>query len=242
MPRNSRNYSEITAVVLAGGLGTRLGSIVKDKPKVLAEILNRPFLTFLLDQLVSVEVRKVVLCTAHLSDKIHEVLGETYKTLSLVHSRETELLGTGGAIRLALPHLDSNPVLIMNGDSFADVDLTAYLDWFFKRPRRAALLLTRVHDRRRYGRVTIDKDGLILGFEEKGSADGSGLINAGIYLLEKPLIDSMPPGKSFSLELDLFPTLAGKEFYGYCFTGGFIDIGTPESYFQAENTFRKILP
>ena len=144
-----QNLSDITPVILAGGLGTRLQSVVSGRPKVLANILGRPFMTFLLDQLVLTDVRDVVLCTGYMADEIHKQLGNTYKSLRLVYSREDVPLDTGGALRLALPHLNSDTVLVMNGDSFVNIDLTIYMDWFFKKNCQASLLLTNVSDTRR---------------------------------------------------------------------------------------------
>ena len=233
-----QNLSDITTVILAGGLGTRLRSVVSDNPKVLAKIYNRPFLTFLLDQLVSAKARDVVLCTGFMADSIHEILGNTYKSLKIVYSREPRPLGTGGALRLALPCFNSDPVLIMNGDSFVNVDLTAYVEWFFKRDRQASLLLVKVPDTGRYGKVIVAEDGLLSAFEEKVLNSGPGWINAGIYITKKSLVASMPAGKSFSLEREFFPSLVGKGLYGFCSNGKFIDIGTPESYRQAEKFFR----
>lgn len=233
-----KNLSGITTVILAGGLGTRLRSVVSDRPKVLAKICNRPFLTFLLDQLVIAKAKDVVLCTGYMAYEAHKTLGEKYKSLRLIHSREQELLGTGGALRLAIPHINSDPVLIMNGDSFVNVDLTVYIDWFFKKNRQASLFLANVPDTKRFGKVSISEDGLLLAFEEKVPSDGHGWINAGIYILQKSIVASIPSGIPFSLEKELFPKLIGKGLYGFCFNGKFIDIGTPKSYRQAEDFFR----
>jgi D-glycero-alpha-D-manno-heptose 1-phosphate guanylyltransferase len=235
-----QNLSCVTTVILAGGLGTRLRSVVPGRPKVLANILGRPFLTFLLDQLVLADVRDVVLCTGYMADEIDKQLGNTYKSLRLVYSRENVHLDTGGALRLALPHLNSDAVLIMNGDSFVDIDLTVYLDWFFKKKCQAALLLTNVTDTGRYGKVVVAEDGLLLAFEEKGFNIGPGWINAGVYIMKKSLIATIPAGTPFSLEREFFPKLVDKGLYGFCFKGEFIDIGTPETFALAEEFFLSI--
>ena len=129
-------FSNITAVILAGGLGTRLQKVVPHRQKVLAEVRKRPFLTFLLDQLISAGVCDVVLSTGHRADEVHAKLGNAYKSLRLVYSNEKEPLGTGGALRLALPHLNSDPVLIMNGDSYITADLNKFLEWFKKKTQK----------------------------------------------------------------------------------------------------------
>jgi len=231
------SLSDITTAILTGGLGTRLRSVVSDMPKVLVDICERPFLTFLMDQLVAAKARDVVLCTGHMADKINEVLGSGYKSLKIVHSREPEPLGTGGALRLALPHLNSDAVLVMNGDSFVDVDLATYTEWFFKRDRQASLLLVKVPNTARYGKVIAAEDGRLTAFAEKGLDARPGWINAGIYIMKKSLVASIPADVVFSLEREFFPSLVDKGLYGFCTNGKFIDIGTPESYRQAQEFF-----
>ena len=234
------NLSYTTTVILAGGLGTRLRSIVPGRPKVLANILDRPFLAFLLDQLVSADIRDVVLCTGYMADDVYEEIGNAYKSLKLIYSKENFPFGTGGALRLALPHLNSDPVLIMNGDSFVNIDLTVYLDWFFKKNCQASLLLTNVSDTSRYGKVVVAEDDLLLAFEEKGLNSGPGWINAGVYILKKSLIETIPAGTPFSLEREFFPKLVNKGLYGFRFDGKFIDIGTPDAFAMAEEFFLSI--
>jgi D-glycero-alpha-D-manno-heptose 1-phosphate guanylyltransferase len=232
-----QNLADMTAVILAGGLGTRLLSVVSDRPKVLAQIGNRPFVTFLLDQLVAAKTKEVVLCTGYMADQIPEKLGDTYKSLKIICSWESEPLGTGGALRRALPHLKSDPVLVMNGDSFVDDDLTVYVKWFFKQNRQASLLLVKVPNTSRYGKVLFTRDGRLSAFEEKGSDTGPGWINAGIYIMKKSLVASMPAGIAFSLEREFFPRLLNKRLYGFCSNGRFIDIGTPQSLRRAQEFF-----
>jgi NDP-sugar pyrophosphorylase family protein len=125
----------------------------------------------------------------------------------------------------------------MNGDSYIDADLGAYVDWFLQKQARVALLLTKVSDTGRYGRVAIDEHDRIVTFDEKGKSSGPGWINAGIYLMKKSLAASIPADKPYSLEHGLFPSLAGKELLGYRCQAPFIDIGTPESYAHAESFF-----
>ncbi|MEW6387402.1 MAG: nucleotidyltransferase family protein [Thermodesulfobacteriota bacterium] len=229
----------VTGVILAGGAGTRLKAVVSDRPKVLAPVGGRPFLAYLLDQLARAGIKEVVLCTGYQAEMIEAALGDRYQSLNLKYSREEKPLGTGGALRLALPHCASDPILAMNGDSFIDADLTAFWSWFAPRDRNAGLLLTKVRDTRRYGSVQVREDGLILGFAEKSAAFGPGWINAGVYILRKHVLSLIPLGKPYSLERELFPALAGKNLYGFPVTGKFIDIGTPESYLEAEKFFGK---
>lgn len=230
-------FSDITAAILAGGFGSRLQSVVLDKPKVLAEVSGKPFLAYLLEQISSAGVRKAVICSGYMAEKIEGCFGDAYDSLGIVYSREDEPLGTGGALRLALPYLSSDIILVMNGDSYIDTDLGVYVNWFFKGKLQAALLLTRVDDTSRYGSVIINENKTIASFEEKCKNSGPGWINAGIYLIRKSLIASMPAGKFYSLERGFFPSLTGKELFGFCVEGRFIDIGTPESYIAAEDFF-----
>ena len=147
-------------------------------------------------------------------------------------------MGTGGALRLALPYLLSDPIIVMNGDSFINVDINDYMAWFLKTNCRASILLTKVSDISRYGRVITDSNGQVVTFEEKGGNGNEGWINAGVYIMQKSLIESIPPGKYFSLERQFFPKLVKCGLYGFRFNGDFIDIGTPETYATAEDFFK----
>lgn len=227
-------------VILAGGLGSRLRSVLSDRPKVLAEVLGRPFLIFLFDQLVHAGACEVVLCTGYMADNVKEEIGNTYRSLRIKHSMEDVPLGTGGALRLALPLIKSDTVMVMNGDSYVNADLKTFLEWFLLKNIVAALLLAKTLDTSRFGRVVISSDGHIETFEEKGGIEGDGWINAGIYLLKKKVVETISPGKKFSLERELFPSLIDKKFYGYRYEGEFIDIGTPKSFLKAEKFFRQL--
>ncbi|EFK08382.1 nucleotidyl transferase [delta proteobacterium NaphS2] len=232
-----QDLSQVTCVILAGGLGTRLRSVVSDRPKVLAGVESRPFLTFLLEQLIAAKAKEVILCTGFMADAVHEALGHRYKSLRIVYSAEPEPLGTGGALRLALPLINSDPVLIMNGDSFVEVDLTDYMAWFSQRDRQASLLLVRAPDTGRYGKVIVDDNERIIVFEEKAPDCGSGWINAGVYILKRFLVESIPDVSPYSLERQFFPGLAQKKMYGFCSCCKFIDIGTPDAYCRARKFF-----
>jgi NDP-sugar pyrophosphorylase family protein len=239
-----QRISEIQVVILAGGKGERLKPVVFDKPKVLAEISSRPFLTYVLDQVSLAGFKEVVLCTGYEAQQIKEKLGDTYGPLRLLYYTEKEPMGTGGALRLALSYLWSDIILITNGDSYMDIDLGSFVDWFFHKNCDAALVLTEVLDTARYGRVVIDEDENIITFDEKGIDMGPGWINAGIYLMKKSIIASIPTGRPYSLEREFFPSLAGRKLLGFRSAGRFIDIGTPASYTAAEEFFAilKTLP
>lgn len=233
----SPNLSRVTALILAGGLGTRLRSSVADRPKVLAPVLGKPFLSYLLDRLQISGIQKVVLCIGYLGEQVQETYGSSYQNMELMYSQETTLLGTGGALRLALPPISSPTVLIMNGDSFYDANLNDFHQWHLDRNSDASLALTQVPDTARYGRVQLDEFCKITHFEEKGNTSGVGWINAGIYLIKRHLLTEIPENQVVSLERELFPNWIERGLYGYPTQGQFIDIGTPESYALAEKFF-----
>lgn len=231
--------SELTAIILAGGLGTRLRSVITDMPKVLAEVCDRPFLTYLLDQLAETGVQQVVLCTGYLGEQVYDAFGDAYKSLILSYSQEHSPLGTAGALRLASSLVRSDPVLIMNGDSFFQADLPAFYACYCQQQPDCALLLTQVPDTQRFGRVHTDNAGQILSFTEKGQS-GAGWINTGIYLLSEHLLQTIPAQKVVSLEHDMFPAWIGQNFYAYRQSGAFLDIGVPESYAAATRFFKSV--
>ena len=226
----------VTAAILAGGLGSRLRPVVADRPKVLAAVGGRPFLTYLLDQLASAGIAQVVLCTGYLGEQVRATLGEVYGLLRLVYSQESSPLGTAGALRLALPFFPSDSVLVMNGDSFCPVDLRAFWEWHGAQGAEATLLVVQAPDTSFFGWVQLDARGRVLAFKEKEKSPTPELrmINAGIYLIERRFLKMIPPGRTVSLERDFFPAHLGRKLYGYQCQASFIDIGTPETYVEAE--------
>jgi len=231
-----------TAVVLAGGLGTRLRSVVADRPKVLAPVRGRPFLAYLLDQVAAAGIREAVLCTGYLGEDVRTAFGDAHADLRLIYSQESSPLGTAGALRQALPLVpeSADTLLVLNGDSYCETDIRAFEAWHRARGAVASIALVEVADTRRYGRVQTDPDGRVVRFEEKGEAAGPGWINAGQYLLERRLVESVPAapgGGAVSLEREVFPAWVGRGLCGHRSGGPFIDIGTPESYARAEAFF-----
>lgn len=230
-------YSEITAVILAGGLGTRLRGVVADRPKVLARVNDRPFLDYLLDQLASSGVRRTVLCTGYLGEQIAETFGGRYRDMELAYSREPEPLGTGGALRLALPLLETEQLLVLNGDSYCSLDHQSFFQFHADKLAAMSLCLTEVSDVSRYGAVRVDQDGAIRAFEEKGARSGSGVINAGIYLISRSLVEAIAPRAVVSLEREVIPAAIGAGLFGFQSKGRFIDIGIPSDYQAAQQFF-----
>jgi NDP-sugar pyrophosphorylase family protein len=227
-----------SAVILAGGLGTRLRSVVADRPKVLAEVAGVPFVFHLLTQLASAGVKHAVLATGHLGEQVRDALGTAYGPLELEYAHEPAPLGTGGAIRHALPLVRSHALFVLNGDSYCDVELAHLWLWHHQRAAHGTLALTRVPDARRFGTVTTDDFGRVLSFVEKSNVRRRGTVNAGLYLLRRSLVASIPSGVACSLEHDLLPRWLDDGIYGYARCARFIDIGTPASFAAAERFFR----
>jgi len=227
----------VSVAVLAGGLGTRLRSVVADRPKVLAEIRAQPFLGYLLDQIAAAGCRSVVLCTGYLGDQIERTFGENHGPLRLIYSREQEPLGTAGALKLAITLFESDPVLVMNGDSFCAIDIKAYWDWHCQRQATASMALTRVARSERFGRVKLDSDARVIEFVEKHHGSGAAWINAGVYFLSQEVLRSIPNDAHVSLEREVFPRWIGRDLYGYVSAGPFLDIGTPDDFAAAESFF-----
>lgn len=231
------NLSQVTVAILAGGFGTRLKSIIKRKPKVLAQVRKHPFLEYLLHQLNQANFKQAVLCTGYLSDHIEKAFGRKYKNLHLLYSPEQTPLGTAGSLRKALPLLASETVLVMNGDSFCAVDFRKFWQFHLRKKSKASLVLSFVSNASRFGKVKLRSNDSIIEFQENKAESGSGFMNAGIYLIHKSFIARIPERQEISIEKDVFTNWIGKGFYGYKSNNKFIDIGMPESYAQAEHFF-----
>ena len=227
----------ITAVILAGGLGTRLRSVVSKQPKVIAYVNNQPFIFFLLKQLDNIGLNKVVICTGYMSEAVKKEIGNKYNNLDIIYSVEEKPLGTGGALRLAMPLINTPRVLVMNGDSYLDIELNVFAEWALRKKANVALCLVKMEDTKRFGRVVIKDENRIKSFEEKDENATPGYINAGIYILKKELLKTTPVNEFISIERDLFPNWLNKNIYGYICNNKFLDIGTPESYKQAMGFF-----
>lgn len=225
------------AAILAGGLGTRLRSVVSDRPKVMAMVAGRPFLNHLLDQLAESGIKRVILCTGYLADMIRNELGYGYRDMELVYSVEETPLGTGGALRNAAEALSGDMLLVLNGDSYCQCQLTDFIARQIESGSYAGMALARVEDVARFGAVQTDDASRVKSFTEKGEQRGPGWINAGIYLMPINLLQEIKPNCQVSLERGLFPTLITKGLYGYQCQGSFIDIGIPEDYQRSQRFF-----
>jgi NDP-sugar pyrophosphorylase family protein len=230
------SLSSIDTMILAGGLGTRLQQAVGDRPKPLAAIGGRPFLDLLIDDLLVQGLRRFIFCVSHRREQIIEHFHRR-RDGEFLYSEEVSPLGTGGAVRHALPLIRSNPFLVLNGDSHCRVDLAALLDFHKSRNGAAALVVTAARDRNDGGSIELTADGRIAAFREKAAPGGaeSALINAGIYVLERDLPETWPQPDPLSLEHDVFPQLAAEgSCFGFPVDAEVIDIGTPERYADAQ--------
>lgn len=234
--------ADVSAFILAGGLGTRLRPVTGDLPKPLAPIGGRPFIEILLGQLRAAGFRHAVLCTGYRASEIRAAVGDRCGTLSIEYSEETEPLGTGGALRLALPLARSGTILVSNGDSYLDLALPSFLEHHTRSGAMATLALKLVPDTGRFGRVETSADGRVLAFREK--AGGEGAINAGIYLFPRELVSGIPERACVSLEKDVIPGWIGRgiPIAGALCDNVFFDIGTPASHRAADAYFSKRLP
>ena len=226
---------EIPAALLVGGMGTRLRAVVPNAPKPLATVGDKSFLDFLVRQLHSQGIRRLVMCTGYMADQIENYFGGGEKwDVSIVYSRELQPLGTAGAIKLAVPYLQgASEFIVMNGDSFMEVDLDRLLEFHRKSHAIASLAARRVDNAARYGTLQLGENGRVSAFLEKTGEESPGLVNAGVYIFNHELLEKIPDGPC-SLEKDVFPSLLGRGIYALEQQGVFIDIGTPEDYARAQ--------
>jgi NDP-sugar pyrophosphorylase family protein len=224
----------IRAFVLCGGPGTRLRSILRDRPKSMAPIMGVPFLRLVIEKLRSQGVGDVILGTGYLAEKIESYFGSGDEfAIHIRYSREHEPLGTAGALKFAEP-LISDPILVLNGDTYAEWSLPPMFQMLTATDAVMVVMLQSVADVSRYGSVTLDRDGRVIQFIEKGVCGGPGLINAGVYLLRKQVVRDLPEGTAISLERNVFPQLLERGVYGLVCTGPFVDIGIPEDLRRAQ--------
>lgn len=224
------------AIILCGGLGTRLREIVQDRPKPLALINERPFLDYLLHFLDKTQlIDRVVLAIAYKAELIKDYYQNHPYSFKIDFSIEKELKGTGGGIIQAMNIIDDEEFLVFNGDSLVTFNFGCFIEYVKQNATRLGMVITKVENVGRYGSICFDEQGCIISFSEK-SADqkGSGYINAGVYYLTKEVFSNYQFGKAYSFERDILPSLIHKGIFGFKSDGFFIDIGTPESFKRAQ--------
>jgi D-glycero-alpha-D-manno-heptose 1-phosphate guanylyltransferase len=236
-----RHEDKLKAVLLVGGLGTRLRSVVASTPKPLAAVGDRPFAELLVRQLRGQGIHRLLMCTGYLAQEVKKELADGSKWgITIEYSEESHPMGTAGAIKLAEPLLiDSSDFLVMNGDSFMDVDFQKLIQFHREKNGIASLVVAQIRNEQRYGTVEMTPEGRVIGFKEKTDADPTGFINAGIYVFDRKILSHIPSG-TVSLERDIFPRILDQGVYALEQHGVFIDIGTPEDYARAQKLFGQL--
>ncbi len=218
------------ALILAGGLGTRLRNTIADVPKVMLPIGSKPFLSYLIDQLREQGFVQLCIAVGYQSRVITRYFkdGKDFG-VNIIYSLEDKLLGTGGAIKKAARNL-SNEFLVVNGDSYLDIDFRQLTSFHTEKNALITMALTESKGTNRFGIVELDHGNKITTFKEKSPYTGSSLINAGIYVFNKTAFGDVPQNRHVSLEKEILPRYVNKNFFGLKIGTFFIDIGTPSSY------------
>jgi len=222
------------AIILAGGLGTRLKDIIKDCPKPMADINGKPFLEYVLTFLEKQGIDRTIFSVGYKSRVIKDYFGENFNNMKLIYSVEHQLLGTGGAIKRGLDFVKDGDVFVVNGDTFFDIDLKKFYQFHKEKKADLTIALKIIDHSDRYGIMKIDKNFQIKNFTEKKCKNKKALINGGIYVLNKDFFLSFNLPEKFSFEKDFLEKYYNKcRFYGVPFDAYFIDIGVPDDYKRA---------
>lgn len=224
------------AIILAGGFGSRLQTVVSNVPKPMAEIDGRPFLFYLVSKLHKHKFKKIIFSVHYLKEKIIDYFGNNFFGIEIEYAIEENPLGTGGAILNCWQYIDSNqPVFIFNGDSFLDADLTKMLDLHLQKNANFTISLKSMHKPYRYGLVEFNKNGLVTNFKEKSTEVENGYINSGIYILNPKILKTFDLPHKFSFETDFMCKYFNKISLNIFESDDyFIDIGIPEDYLKAQ--------
>jgi mannose-1-phosphate guanylyltransferase len=226
-------------VILVGGQGTRLRPLTSTVPKPVVQLVDRPFMVYMLEWLRGHGIDDVIMSCGFLADSVRDVLGDgSAYGLRLRFVEEPEPRGTGGAVKLAEPMLEER-FLMLNGDVLTDIDLSAQIAQHEATGARGTLALVKVPDPSAYGMVILNGDRSVAEFVEKPGADGGGpapvsgaLISAGAYVLEREILEMVAPDRNVSIEREVWPRLVGDGLYGFAADSYWMDIGTPERYLK----------
>jgi mannose-1-phosphate guanylyltransferase len=226
----------VQAVILVGGEGTRLRPLTSTIPKPVVPLVDRPLMAYMLEWLRRHGVEDVVFSMGYLATALHNVLGDgSAYGLRLRYVEEPEPRGTAGALKYAEQLLDER-FLMLNGDTLTDMDLTAQIEQHERLGAKGTLALVPVDDPSAYGLVRLEEDRSVRGFVEKPPADqiDTNLVSAGAYVLERDIVDLIPPDQNVSIEREIWPQLVGDGLYGFPHERAYwLDLGTPERYLQA---------
>jgi D-glycero-alpha-D-manno-heptose 1-phosphate guanylyltransferase len=226
-------------IILAGGLGTRLASVVSDVPKPMAPVAGKPFLDYILAKLPLSAIHQIILAVGHKYEKIEEYYGTSYQGIPILYSIEHEPLGTGGGIAQAMKYCVSANCLILNGDTYFDVNFEELFEIHTRVSRPITLALKQVESPDRYGTVLLDGNAVVQ-FKEKQAGIKTGLINGGVYAVNQSLISFFPSSEKYSFETEVLEKLVSQQkIAGHISQGLFIDIGIPSDYERAQHIFAK---
>ena len=230
--------SGIDVAILVGGLGTRLRGVVGDVPKPLAPVLGRPFLFYLLDRLALRGARSVTLCSGYMADFVQQKTGSVWMGMPIHHSVEREPMGTAGALALAKILLQSERVLVMNGDTWFEPDFKAFAE--AAEGSEFCIAAAHVTDASRYGTLEWAPDSRLISFKEKSGSPAPGSINAGVYLVSQNLLASLRV-EPLSLEREVLPALTlDRRVKVLPSDAPFLDIGIPSDYAAASVFFQRL--
>jgi D-glycero-alpha-D-manno-heptose 1-phosphate guanylyltransferase len=229
------------AIILAGGFGTRLQAVVADRPKPMAMVAGKPFLHYILQYLKHYNISKIVLSIGYKAEMIQDYFGDQYNGISIDYALEKQAMGTGGGIRLALEKCKDKEILVLNGDSFFNINLYDFYSFYKSQYGDVSVAVREIENAARYGTIEMAEDGKIIAFKEKNGLTKPGLINAGIYIIKRDLfLMNTYPNKNFSIEKDFFENNVGIfNLSGFLKKGYFIDIGIPEDYAKAQKDFKE---
>jgi NDP-sugar pyrophosphorylase family protein len=232
---------DIDVVVLCGGLGTRLWSVASDRPKVLARLGESTFLDILLHRLFSSGFERIVLCVGHMKEQVEEHI-KRHNCENINISRESLPLGTGGALKNAMSLVQSDPFIVMNGDSVCAVDFESFVRFHLEKDSLLSIAVCLgSRDSCDFGTVVLNDELRVLSFIERLSiSDNIGYVNAGVYLVQRGALSYAPDQDIFSLERDFFPSIVNSgRCFGFLVEGNVLDIGTPEGYKRALKFFEE---
>lgn len=229
------------AIVLAGGLGTRIRSVIGDIPKPMADINGKPFLEYILIYLLKNGIKKVILSVGYRHELIINYFGNHFKNIEIFYCIEEKPLGTGGAIKKSLNYVNSKDVLMINGDTFFPIVLSDFYKHHKESNADISIALKEIKESDRYGSVKIDANNKIIGFQEKELKVNRALINGGVYLINKDIFCNLTLPNEFSFERDFLEKYFNiYQFYGFVYNAYFIDIGIPQDYDRAKKEFKII--
>ncbi len=228
--------NEMDVVILCGGKGERLRSILNDRPKPMAVFNQQPFLSIIMGYLAGFGFRRFILSIGYLAEVIKKYYDAQSMPWEIILSEEKEPLGTGGALNLAKQLIKSDTFLAINGDSLCKVDLNRFINFHSRKKALLSMVLVKGANKENCGKINLDEVGRIKSFEEKLDSEARYWLNAGIYLTNKEVFSFFGKRKKFSLEYDFFPQIIKqKKCYGFKQDIDLIDIGTPEEYRKARN-------